>query len=632
MLDFLELEETVGRAWHRLVGNTATWPRHPDHAVRLEDIRPVLAVCFRGFGGEGAVQIAPARGRTSAHRLRLRQRMGLGEEKLVQPGRDHATLMLPGEIALFADRGLNRDLYIWLAAAMAAMPLDQVAHDDPLQRDLAILQRADATAKAVIAAFPGLAERYRRLCAATLEARSARPLPSVERQVEGRIRSLLKKGAGLEDGALPVIFPHRAPPRYLPMLPVPLWPDALLRAEGEGRGAEDQPASGGTPEAAETGRHIATREKAENGKSERSPFILNRFEKILAMAEMVNVDRPGDDSDDHDASAAEELDDMTLGERKGRPAARFRFDLDLPPEALDATSLTGEFTYPEWDYRSAAYLPDHCRVLASPAPDTAAVPEADADTMSLIRRVRRQFEVLRPRHEMLRAQLDGADLDLDAVVRARSDLAAGGQGSDRIHLASRPQAHDLAVTILVDVSLSTDAWFDNRRVLDVEKEALLVLAHGLAACGDSHSILTFTSRRRSWVRVETVKDFGERMGRGVEARIAALKPGYYTRIGPAIHHAAAKLREQPNRRRLLLVLTDGKPNDVDHYEGRFALEDTRRAVMEARRTGVSVFGVTVDREAQAYVPAIFGRNGYAIVSNIARLPAALPAIYRGLVG
>jgi len=82
----------------------------------------------------------------------------------------------------------------------------------------------------------------------------------------------------------------------------------------------------------------------------------------------------------------------------------------------------------------------------------------------------------------------------------------------------------------------------------------------------------------------------------------------------------------------LLILTDGKPNDVDHYEGRFALEDSRRAVTEARRTGVSVFGVTVDREAQAYVPAIFGRNGYAIVSNIARLPAALPAIYRGLVG
>lgn len=216
-------------------------------------------------------------------------------------------------------------------------------------------------------------------------------------------------------------------------------------------------------------------------------------------------------------------------------------------------------------------------------------------------------------------------------MRARTDLAAGGQGSDRIHLMSRPQVHDLAVTILVDVSLSTDSWSDNRRVLDVEKEALLILAHGLSACGDNHSILTFTSRRRDWVRVETVKAFNEAMGPLVEARIAALKPGYYTRIGAAIRHASAELRRQPNRK-LLLVLTDGKPNDIDHYEGRFALEDSRRAVTEARRSGINTFAVTVDREAKSYVPAMFGQNGYAVVGNISRLPAALPAIYRNLVG
>ncbi|NUS68866.1 MAG: VWA domain-containing protein, partial [Ensifer adhaerens] len=275
---------------------------------------------------------------------------------------------------------------------------------------------------------------------------------------------------------------------------------------------------------------------------------------------------------------------------------------------------------------------DHCRVQAMPASAEPERSELTEESRSLIRRVRRQFEVLRPRHEMLRAQLDGADLDLDAVVRARTDLAAGGQGSDRIHLMSRPQVHDLAVTILVDVSLSTDSWSDNRRVLDVEKEALLILAHGLSACGDNHSILTFTSRRRDWVRVETVKAFNEAMGPLVEARIAALNPGYYTRIGAAIRHASAELRRQPNRKKLLLVLTDGKPNDIDHYEGRFALEDSRRAVTEARRSGINTFAVTVDREAKSYVPAMFGQNGYSVVGNISRLPAALPAIYRNLVG
>ncbi|PSH61992.1 protein norD [Phyllobacterium brassicacearum] len=627
MLDLLELEETVGRFWHRMVGNTRTSPRYPDQAVRLTDIKPVLGVCFRGFGGERAVQLSPARGRTSTHRLKFRQRLGLGEEKLVQPGRNRTSLMLPPEIDIFPKRELNLDLYFWVVAYMAAMSLEPIGESDPLRRDLNSLSRAQVAVTATLSAFPGMQYRYRRLCAATLAERQTRSLPYVEQEVENLILLLLS--GGRRDN-LAALFTRGAPAGYLPMLPVALWPDALRRDEVDGRQDDDQPGQGSKSPEIDPTPHVAEREKKD--KTERSPFILNRFEKILSMAEMVNVDRPGDDSSDNDAKAADELDDMTLGERKGRPSSRFRFDLDLPPEALDISPLTSEITYPEWDYRSAAYLPDYCRVLASPASALGERPELDPTTASLVRRVRRQFEALRPRHEILRAQIDGAELDLDAVVRSRTDLASGGQGSDRVHLNSRPQAHDLAVTILVDVSLSTDAWFANHRVLDVEKEALLVLSHGLQACGDDHSILTFTSRRRSWVRIETVKAFNERMDHLVESRIAALRPGYYTRIGAALRHASAELRQQPNRRKLLLVLTDGKPNDVDHYEGRFALEDSRRAVMEARRSGLSVFGVTVDRDAKSYVPAIFGRNGFAVVGNIAKLPSALPVIYRGLVG
>jgi nitric oxide reductase NorD protein len=450
--------------------------------------------------------------------------------------------------------------------------------------------------------------------------------------VENRISDLLRHGAGLAPLYQAGPWPLKAPPGYLPMLPVPLWPDVFSREEAEPRQEEDRPAGGATQDAMAGGRHIAVREKDSQRKGERSPFILNRFEKILAMAEMVNVDRPGDDSDDHDAAAADELDEMTLGERKGRPSAKFRFDLDLPPEALVHTPLVAELTYPEWDYRRGVYMRDHCRVFAGPAPLEGEDFQQSEQVKNLIRRVRRQFEVMRPKREMLRAQFDGTDLDLDAVVRSRTDLIASGECSDRIHLMSRPQAHDLAVTLLVDVSLSTDSWFNDRRVLDVEKEALMVLAEGLSACGDKHSILTFTSRRRDWVRVEAVKAFDEPMSRAVRRRIASLKPGYYTSIGAAIRHAAAKLSEQPNRKHLMLVLTDGKPNDVDHYEGRFALEDTRRSVIEARRKGVQVFGVTVDQDAKSYVPAIFGQHGFAVVPDIRKLPSALPAIYRGLVG
>jgi nitric oxide reductase NorD protein len=425
-------------------------------------------------------------------------------------------------------------------------------------------------------------------------------------------------------------LPAKAPPGYQPMLPCPLWGDCWIRtAVVSGADDDEQPLGAMEEAGSDTRKRFAVR--TEDGKTQRDPFILNRFEKILAMAEMVNVDRPSDDSDDDDArKAADDLDELAISRRKGRPASKLNFDLDLPPEAVDAARLNAGRLYPEWNYRTGGYMPDHCRVLTSDAREQGEDWRPDEAMLRRIRQVRRQFEALRPRHEPVRAQPDGHAFDLDALVRARCDLRAGNGGLDRVHLAMRPQGHDLAVTLLVDVSLSTDAWVDGYRVLDVEKEALLVLAHGLAACGDHHSILTFTSRRRSWVRLETVKAFDEPMTAQVEGRIGALTPGYYTRIGAAVRHASAELAAQPQRKKLLILLTDGKPNDVDHYEGRFAIEDTRKAVRDARRLGTAVFGVTIDAAAQSYFPTLFGRGGYAIVTNIRRLPAALPALYRQL--
>ncbi len=636
MLDFLELEETVGQFWHRLVGRAVTYPRYPELGVSLNEVRGSLAVFFRGLGGETGVQLAGTAARASSHRLNFLQRLGVIEERLEQPGRDAATLFLPPRIELFPSSVLNRALYFWLTAYFAHVPMEPIPEADPLRRDILVLRQVQETVAAVLAECPGLACMYKDLCTAMREARPQRPLPAVESRIEQIVLSLLG-----DDGAAPpplwdtvagdLALSLQASAGYQPFLPVPLWGDTWTRETGEPNRSSDEPAATSDLAASDTRKRFAARREADQAQRS-DPFILNRFEKILAMAEMVNVNRPSDDDEDENAERAlDEMEEIPLSQHKGKPATKLKFDLDLPPEAIDTTSLTADLTYPEWDYTRKAYLPNHCRVLAAPASEQGEAWETDDEARRLIRRVHRQFEALRPKHEILRAQPDGEELDIDALVRARSDLLSGGSGSERVHIASKRQAHDLAVTLLVDVSLSTDAWVDNRRVLDVEKEALMVLAHGLAACGDSHSILTFTSRRRSWVRVETVKDFDEPMNQAMVRRISALKPGYYTRIGASIRHATAKLSERPNRQKLLLVLTDGKPNDVDYYEGRFGIEDTRRAVMEARRVGVTVFGVTVDKEAQSYFPTLFGRGGYAIVGQVAKLPSALPAIYRHLV-
>lgn len=629
MLDVLELEETVGRVWHRLVGGTAGLPHHPAAGVRLDEVAPALAVCFRGFAGAPGVRLVPARARASAHRLSLRQRVGLAEARLVTAERTPDSARLPPQIALFPDPALNRGLYVWLAAALATLPAAPIGERDPLRRDLALIAAGHRLSERVLAAFPGLRDLYRQLCAAALATRRRSGLPAVEARVEALIRAHLEGGA--PQTAFDA-FPAKAPPGYLPALAVPLWPVVAASPPSRARRRDAEAPAPGAPAPAAAAKPIAARRESEEeaAQQDRSPFILNRFEKILAMSEMISVDRPADDGEEHQPEAADELDDMVLSERKGRPASRFRFDLDLPPEAADEAALSGGRTYPEWDFRSAAYRADYCRVVCAKARDAPAPPPRDAATRALVRHVRRQFETLRPLREPQRGQSEGPDLDLDAVVRLKADLAAGGSGTERIYRATRPQAHDLAVTTLMDVSLSTDAWFDGLRVLDVEKQALTVFAHGLAACGDRHEILTFTSRRRDFVRVETLKRFEEPMGPQVEARIAALKPGFYTRIGAAVRHAAAGLKMRPDRRRLLLLLTDGKPNDIDHYEGRFAMEDTRMAVIEARRAGLCVFAVTVDRESQSYMPRLFGHHGHALVPRLDRLPAALPAIYRAL--
>ena len=141
----------------------------------------------------------------------------------------------------------------------------------------------------------------------------------------------------------------------------------------------------------------------------------------------------------------------------------------------------------------------------------------------------------------MRAQVDGDELDLEALVRARADFSAGGTPSDRIHQTTRKQARDLAVALLVDASLSTEAWVGTQRVIDIAREAALLFCHALDAGGDAHAVYSFTSRGRNDVRVDVVKEFSEPLSPTVAQRIGALKPGHYTRIGAALRHVTARI-------------------------------------------------------------------------------------------
>ena len=231
---------------------------------------------------------------------------------------------------------------------------------------------------------------------------------------------------------------------------------------------------------------------------------------------------------------------------------------------------------------------------------------------------------------LLSRQVDGSDLDLDAAVASEADLRAGRTGSDRVWQASRAVARDLSVAILMDCSRSTEAAVGEASVIDTAREALAALAAGIDSAGDRLGLWSFSSLRRDRVFLTRAKGFDEPMSPAVTARIGGFRPGHYTRLGAAIRHTSAMLAAEAAARRLLLVLTDGKPNDLDHYEGVHGIEDSRMAVREARAQGLAVHGVVVDADGQDWFARIFGRGGFTLLPHPARLPRALPAIYQTL--
>ena len=641
-LKFLEPEEAIGSLWHRFVERLDAEPRFPEAAVSLEEMQSRLSVFFHGLGGAGGVDIVAAAPEGSRHRLSFKRRLGREEEREVPARLDAEHLALPGEIDFFPERAENEKLFLWLSAWAAHAGEAPDLPDDPLQADIAILRHMTAISTHTLALCPGLAGSYRMLASALLLRRGEQRLPPVEAALEAVVRRLLGADAALEGEAADLLAAvedgkieledFEAPYDYHPFRSVPLWPDHRpLRFSNRRRDGAESGGGGGSE--GEKQRRRAQRRSGDQA-DRKDSLILNRFETIMSWTEFLNLNRQVEDEDESAAKkAADDHDEIGLANVDKRPATKLAFDLDMAPADVDREKLSGEYLYPEWDYRIQGYHRDHCRVLASVGAATDKPPAFldDPETRRRIRAVKRRFEALKPKRMSLPRQPDGDDLDMEALVRSIVDLKVTGEGSDRVYKAIRNEARDLAVAILVDTSRSTESVVEERPVIDIAREALIAFSHGLQAVGDDHAIYSFSSLRRERIFINTCKAFDEPLGPAVEGRLAALTPGFYTRLGAAIRHVSAELAKRPSQRRLLLILTDGKPNDLDHYEGRYGVEDCRRAVMEARRVGHAVFAVTIDKQARDYVTHVFGRNGHAIVSRPSRLAEALPPLYQHLV-
>jgi nitric oxide reductase NorD protein len=300
------------------------------------------------------------------------------------------------------------------------------------------------------------------------------------------------------------------------------------------------------------------------------------------------------------------------------------------PDALGRSATTRiedeTLAYPEWDWRLGAYRTPGARVHVSACGEgsQAWVDATSAAHRRMLDAVRRQFDSLRAQPLRLRKQPEGDEIDLEAYVAAYADFHAGHPLAQALYRTRRRARRDLALCLLIDVSGSTDAWVGgSRRIIDVEREALLIVTIALQSMSERFSVLAFSGEGPGGVRIRRMKDFHEPHCNTIARRIAALEPEHYTRAGAALRHATAQLMRESAHHRLLLLLSDGKPNDIDEYEGRYGTEDMQRAVTEARLQGISTFCLTIDRQASAYLPHIFGARGYALLPRPELLATAL---------
>jgi nitric oxide reductase activation protein len=252
---------------------------------------------------------------------------------------------------------------------------------------------------------------------------------------------------------------------------------------------------------------------------------------------------------------------------------------------------------------------------------------------SAIRSLRKFFEGLRPpAFRRVAGQADGDDLDLDAVVSRAAEQRAGLDGSDRVYVRREKRERDVAVAFLVDVSGSTGRQLESgRRVIDVERESLVLLCEALEAVGDQYALYAYSGEGRGQVDFMILKDFDERLGPATACRLGALTPRRQNRDGAAIRHATARLRRREVKTRVLMVLSDGRPLDGS-YKDEYALEDTKMALREARQHGLYPFCITIDREADGYLRRMYGEVQYAVIDLVDALPSRLPRIYRRVTG
>lgn len=586
------MDEKVGKFWDHYVTKKAS-RLFTEEAVRFEDIAKKLKLFYHLLGGEKGKELHITDKRSIKTSRTLLEKMSGTGKTFFLAWQDEKGVYLPASLSYFSLKSHNEMHYYWLIAMLANVNI----------KTKKIENENIKAANGLIKKYAGFYDFY--TYAHPFLMRNYPELSTIESSLEGSSAD-----------------------NY----PNPLWIYPSLSTSNkllESGDEEDAQRQNDEQRKSET---LQMKKKSEqiDDKKETDGLLLFLPESILSFMEQVRVDRQENDSYDEDALYnAEDLDEITLGQKDANLSARIKMDLDISANsALEYPLGKGHFI-DEWDYKKEVYLKNYVCIKPIVSLHTEPI-ELPKRLEKMMRRIQSELDLM----ELDRIKRDnlpyGDEINIDTWIDYKAHQNRSNH-PQRFFETFERKTREMSTLILADVSLSTEAGITQEiRVIDMIQDALMVFSESLHRLQDRFAIYTFSSIKNTKVNFHLIKNFKESYNDNVRGRIHAIKPGYYTRMGAGIRESAKILEKQQSANKLLLILSDGKPNDVDRYDGRYGIEDTKKAIEEVKQKGITPFCITIDIDAKEYLPYLFGRNSYAVVRDAKKLPKVLPEIYMNL--
>lgn len=364
----------------------------------------------------------------------------------------------------------------------------------------------------------------------------------------------------------------------------------------------------------------------ESQKNRDNPLV-HSFEKVHTATEYQGGRKQLDHSDqlEEQEEALDELEMSKVTRTSEAAQSIYRADLEAGLHTADLAEEPPSISthlYPEWNFKQREYRDAWCTVNVEASPPVAAASKVAAASRRLhgeVLRLQAELKRLELERRWRNRQIDGSEVDIDALVDRQATLMAGRHPDPRIYIRRKQHDSELALLVLLDSSLSSDSWVSGKRVLDVVRDSVQVLVESFEPTSAKVCVGAFYSNTRRDCRFLIAKGFDDTSRLGLQ-RLHAVSPAGYTRIGPAVRHALELMEQSGARRRLVLLLTDAKPTDYDHYEGRYGIEDVRQALREASEQGVHCLALAVRDKAEPYLSQMFGPIGWQLLPDVHALP------------